>query len=106
MASDRSPANCTPIILRLIGCSSYVHKLELDNGLELGLPLYRLILMHMLVTNMTALAVGTLYYLWRAHHQEQVRRRRILRERVAFLLWTVAGQIQNSDSGLSASCRG
>jgi formate-dependent nitrite reductase membrane component NrfD len=72
----------------------------------LGFPLYRLILMQLLMTNMTALAVATLYYLWRAHHQMQLQRRRVLCQRVAFLLWTVAGQIQNSDSGLSATCRG
>ena len=78
----------------------------MDNGLELGLPLYRLILMQVFVTNMTALAVATLYYLWRAYHQMQLKRRRILCQRVAFLLWSVAGQIQGSDSGLSAKCRG
>jgi hypothetical protein len=60
--------------------------------------------MQLLVTNMTALAVATLYYLWRAHYQTQQRRRRLLCERVAYLLWTVAGQIQGSDSGLSPAC--
>ena len=83
-----------------------MHKLELHNGLELGLPLYRLILMQVLVTNMTALAVASLYYLWRAHQQMQQQRYRILCRRVAFLLWTVAGQIRSGDSGLSAPRRG
>ncbi|HEY7327702.1 MAG TPA: hypothetical protein VH592_08685 [Gemmataceae bacterium] len=60
--------------------------------------------MQILVTNMSALAVATLYYLWRAHYQMQCRR--MLCQRVAFLLWTVAGQIPGRDSGLSASSRG
>ena len=83
-----------------------MRKLELNNGLELGLPLYRLILKQVLMTNMTALAVASLYYLWRAHHQLQLQRHRTLCQRVAFLLWAVAGQIQASDSDLSATCRG
>jgi hypothetical protein len=61
--------------------------------------------MQILVTNMSALAVATLYYLWRAHHQIQLQRHRILCQRVAFLLWAVAGKIQGSGSGLSATCR-
>jgi hypothetical protein len=62
--------------------------------------------MQPIVTNLTALAVAVLYYLWRAHYQTQQRRRRILCQRVAYLLWVVAGHIENSDSGLSATYRG
>lgn len=62
--------------------------------------------MQLLLTNMTALAVAMLYYLWRAQYHMLLRRRRVLCQRVAYLLWAAAGQIQSSDSGLSASCRG
>jgi hypothetical protein len=61
--------------------------------------------MQPIMTNMAALAVAALFYLWRAHYQAQQRRRRILCQRVAYLLWVVAAQIKNSDSGLSAACR-
>jgi hypothetical protein len=62
--------------------------------------------MQLLMMNMTALAVAALFYLWRADYQTRLHRRSILCQRVAFLLWNVAGQIQGSDSGLSATCRG
>jgi len=62
--------------------------------------------MQPIVTNLAALAVAMLYYLWRAHYQANQRRRRILCQRVACLLLAVADQIENSDSGLSAACRG
>ncbi|HTU89654.1 MAG TPA: hypothetical protein VMF69_06115 [Gemmataceae bacterium] len=62
--------------------------------------------MQPIMTNMAALAVATLYYLWRAHYQTQMQRHRLLCKRVAFLLWTVAERIKGSDSGLSAVCRG
>lgn len=81
-------------------------KLELDNGYEPGLPLNRLILMQAIVTNMAALAVAMLFYLWRAHSQFHQRRRRILCQRVACLLLAVADRIKNGDSGVSAACRG
>jgi hypothetical protein len=63
--------------------------------------------MHLFVTNLAALAVATLYYLWRAQYQmqQQQRRRRILCQRVASLLLAAADQIRNSDSGLSATRR-
>jgi hypothetical protein len=58
--------------------------------------------MLLLMPNLAALAVAILYYLWRTQYQ---RRRRILRQRVASLLFAVADQIHNSDSGLSATRR-
>ena len=36
------------------------------------------------------LAVSSIYCLWHASLRHQLRRERVLRERVAFLLWTVA----------------
>ena len=62
--------------------------------------------MQPIVSNMAALAVAMLFYLWRAHYQTRQLRQRKLCERVAFMLWNVAGQITGSDSGLSAACRG
>ena len=56
--------------------------------------------MQPLVTNMAALAVATLYYLWRAHYQTRLRRQRVLCQRVAYMLWVMAQRVQNSDSGL------
>ena len=62
--------------------------------------------MQPIVSNMAALAVAMLFYIWRAHNQTRIQRQRKLCERVAFMLWTVADQIRSSDSGLSAVCRG
>jgi hypothetical protein len=62
--------------------------------------------MQPIVTNMAALAVASLYYLWRAHYQTRQRRRHLLRQRVAYMLWVMAGQVESSDSGLSITCRG
>jgi hypothetical protein len=57
--------------------------------------------MQPIVTNMAALTVATLYYLWRAHYQTRQRRDRVLRQRVAYMLWVIAERIQGGDSGLS-----
>ena len=60
--------------------------------------------MQPIVTNIAALTVATLFYLWRAHNQ--TRRQRVLRERVTYMLWMMAEQMQGCDSGLSMICRG
>ena len=62
--------------------------------------------MQPIVTNIAALAVATLYYLWRAHHQTRQRRQRVLRQRIAYMLWVMADQVRSTDSGLSMVCRG
>ena len=56
--------------------------------------------MQPIVTNMAALAVTTLYYLWRAHYQTRLRRQRVRCQRVAYMLWVMAERFQNNDSGL------
>lgn len=56
--------------------------------------------MQPIVTNMAALAVAMLFYLWRAHFQGQQRRQRRLCERVAFMLWCVSQRIKGSDLSL------
>jgi hypothetical protein len=62
--------------------------------------------MQPIVSNMAALAVAMLFYVWRAHQQVRLQRQRKLCDRVAFMLWVVAEQVTNCDSGLSAVCRG
>jgi hypothetical protein len=42
--------------------------------------------------DLAALAVAGLYYYWRCYHVTAAGRERALRERVACLLWAVAGQ--------------
>jgi hypothetical protein len=44
--------------------------------------------------NVAALAVASLYYYWRAYATTHVQRERSLRERVAYMLWMVAGQAE------------
>ncbi len=46
--------------------------------------------MNPLVTSMATLAVSTIFCLWRAYHDVQQRRQRVLRERVAYMLWMAA----------------
>jgi hypothetical protein len=42
----------------------------------------------------TALAVTSIYVMWQRYTEGRVRRLRTLQERVAYMLWTVACQIQ------------
>jgi hypothetical protein len=39
------------------------------------------------------LAVAIIYYLWRDYTQVQQRRERALRERVTYMLWVMAAQL-------------
>jgi len=39
-----------------------------------------------------ALAVTAIYYVWRSYHLGRARQSRTLHERVAYMLWVVAGQ--------------
>jgi hypothetical protein len=41
-----------------------------------------------------SLAVASIYYLWKVYFQAACQRQRLLRERVAYMLW-VAAQHQN-----------
>ncbi len=43
--------------------------------------------------NLAALTIALIYYAWRERFVESVRRRRVLHERVAYLLWCVANQV-------------
>ncbi len=59
--------------------------------------------MQPIVTNMAALVVAMLFYLWRAHHQTRQQHQRMRRERVAYMLWVMAEQIGGGNSGLTVA---
>lgn len=40
--------------------------------------------------NLSALAIASLYYAWRDGYVARMRRSRVLRERVAYMLWSAA----------------
>ena len=46
--------------------------------------------MQLLVCNLAALAIAVLYYSWREGHLKALRKRRLLRQRVAQMLWVAA----------------
>jgi hypothetical protein len=48
--------------------------------------------MQLIVLNTAALTVAAIYYAWRTFYQVRHRRDRVLRERVAYMLWTMATQ--------------
>lgn len=76
-------------------------KLEFVNKQKCGFPLHRLLFMQSIVTNLAALAVAVLFYLWRAHYQTRRQHQRELRERVAYMLWIMAETIGDGNSGLT-----
>lgn len=43
-----------------------------------------------------ALVVANLFYFWRGYHGQQLRRERVLRERVAFMLWVMANGLEKN----------
>jgi hypothetical protein len=51
--------------------------------------------MELLCCNAAALAVALVYYTWRAYDQARAARQRLLHERVAYLLWVVAGRMDS-----------
>jgi hypothetical protein len=46
--------------------------------------------MNPLATSMATLAVSTIFCLWRAYCQTREQRTRLLRERVAYMIWMAA----------------
>jgi hypothetical protein len=51
--------------------------------------------MQLVYANVAALAVAILYYGWRTWHEVQLHRRQRLRERVVYMLWVMARQIDD-----------
>jgi hypothetical protein len=58
--------------------------------------------MQPILSNVAALAVALIFYVWRAHtqSQQQLRSRR-LRERVAYMLWVMALKGEECEHSLS-----
>jgi hypothetical protein len=54
--------------------------------------------------NAAALAVAVIFYAWKAyHHAHERRQRKRLRERVAFLLWNAAQEVDETAPTSAAS---
>ena len=45
-----------------------------------------------MVSTLPTLLVTAIYYCWHVYHREQRRRIRLLRERVTYMLWVMAGE--------------
>jgi hypothetical protein len=44
--------------------------------------------------NLAALTVACIYYSWRSYIDKLIRRERMLRERVTYMLWVMANQVR------------
>jgi hypothetical protein len=62
--------------------------------------------MYAIVSNVAALAVAALFYLWRSHYEARRQRLRLRRQRVAYLLWVLAERVEELDPSLSLHGRG
>ncbi len=51
--------------------------------------------MEPIMPSAAALAVAVIFYTWRAWQQVHYRRERLLRERVAYMLWVMADREEN-----------
>jgi hypothetical protein len=45
-----------------------------------------------IVCSVGAFTVATIFYAWRAHYETHFKQQRLLRERVALMLWTMVNQ--------------
>jgi hypothetical protein len=54
--------------------------------------------MQLLAFQLAAFAVAAIFYVYRAHCQMRLRRLRLLRERVTYMLWVMAQGIGRADS--------
>jgi len=59
--------------------------------------------MPILCCNVAALAVAALYYVWRAYDQARTAKERVLRERVAYMLWVVADRMDSQSRPVSVN---
>ncbi len=57
--------------------------------------------MQLLACSIAILAVTVIYLFWRSHAESLARRRRVLRDRVASLLWAVA-DVEEEDETVPA----
>jgi hypothetical protein len=49
--------------------------------------------MQTIFTSVAALAVAQIFYLWRSYQEMVLRKQRVLCERVAYMLWTMANGV-------------
>ena len=50
--------------------------------------------MHVMFSSLPTLAVSAIYCIWHAYQKEKLRRDRVLRERVAYMLWVAAERVE------------
>jgi hypothetical protein len=53
--------------------------------------------------NVAALAVAVIFYTWRGYAHIQIKKQLRLRERVAFMLWRMAEQVEFEDAMVTAN---
>jgi hypothetical protein len=70
-----------------------------------GNPRTGTILMQPILANVAALAVASLFYLWRSHNEARQRRQRVLCQRVAYMLWVAAQNAEETGAPLAAAGR-
>jgi hypothetical protein len=61
--------------------------------------------MQPLIGTFHVLAVAVIFSLWQAYRQVQLTRERRLRERVAYMLWVMANQVEERGSWLAPTPR-
>src|SRR5207248_5128538 len=75
------------------GCLVCERELKFDTGTAKTIPSGESGIMHLIGCNVAALSVASLFYLWRSYAGKLVRRERVLRERVTYMLWVMANQL-------------
>jgi hypothetical protein len=59
-------------------------------------PLRKVVDMNPICCSIAALIIAVIFYVYRAYLQVQLNRQKVLRERVAYLLWVVAERVKNN----------
>lgn len=52
--------------------------------------------MQVIICSLAALLVAVIFYGWRGYYTALIRRHKMLRERVAYMLWTAANGAESS----------
>lgn len=58
--------------------------------------------MQLILANAAALAVASIFYVWRAYWQVKGCRQDILRHRVAYMLWVMSERVDSRQESLAA----
>jgi hypothetical protein len=66
----------------------------LDEGIEVTFTTRSLAMFPMVTCNLAVIAIAAIYLTWKDRAVARQRRRDVLRERVAYMLWTAAQQRQ------------